>query len=550
MSRLIGLVAVMVVAIIAIIWIGSSERQNSDATEPPPLLENLGQLHHPISTRRPLAQRYFNQGLTYTFGFNHEAAVRSFRHAQRLDPTCAMCYWGEAYALGPNINAPMGPEAGAQAYRAATTANRLRAKLPPEEQLYIDTIIQRYAEDPNTDRAELDLAYANAMRKAYQSQPDDPDLATLFAESLMDLNPWNHWDADGQPVAETPEIVEVLEYVMSKNPLHPGANHYYIHAVEASKQPERALAAADRLADYAPAAGHLVHMPAHIYMRVGQYQDAVAANDRAAKSDEAYFAWCGRAGIYGALYYPHNVHFLWAAAATEGQSELALLSSRKLVAELKDADLEAFPFVEDFLATPLFSLVRFGRWDQILGEPKPAENLSFVRAIWHYARGFAFVRSDRNAEARTELDALNGFARSQEMGDLLFAGGSAASVLRIASYDLAAELAADEGDFDAALIALDRAIQIEDRLNYTEPPPWFFPMRQAKGRTLLQAGLADQAEQTYRDDLARVPRNGWSLFGLAESLRAQQKVEEAALVTAGFEEAWAPADVELTASRF
>ena len=515
-----------------------------------PLLDTLGELHHPITTSSPEAQRYFDQGLLFTFGFNHRAAIDSFEECAQLDPKAAMCPWGKAYALGPNINAPMGPEAAAAAYAAVERARSLAQGVSPREQAYIAALSERYSDDVEADRAELDRAYAKAMRALHETYPDDLDAATLCAESLMDLNPWNFWTPDGEPVAETLEFVSILESVLERDPNHPGANHYYIHALEASPHPEKAEPAAERLGRLAPGAGHLVHMPSHIYIRVGRYADAAEINRRAAKADEEFFSWCQSQGIYRALYYPHNVHFLWAAASADGQSDVALTAARKLVQQVPRDQFDEFPFLEDFLPTPLFALLRFGRWDAVLGEPQPDPRHRYATGIWRYARGTAHTRKGELARAEAQYALVVKIANEEDLAELEFFGGTAQQNLRIASHHLAGEIAAARGDTETAVKELGRSVELQDALSYTEPPPWYFPLRQALGAVLLEAGRAAEAEAVYREDLRRNPQQGWSLYGLAQSLRAQGKTADASIVDQGFQEAWARADVELRASRF
>jgi tetratricopeptide (TPR) repeat protein len=516
----------------------------------PRLLDGLGGSHHPITTSQPLAQRYFDQALVLTFGFNHEAAVASFAHAARLDPACASCFWGIALALGPNINAPMGPEAGRRAHAAVQEARRLAPGASRHEQALIEALATRYVAEPPEDRGALDRAYADAMRGVHQAFPEDDDTAVLFAESLMDLYPWDYWTADAQPREFTPEILSVLEMVLARRPDHVGANHYYIHAVE-EYFPERAVAAADRLGDLAPDAGHLVHMPSHIYWRVGRYDDALEINQRAAAADEQFFAWCRAGAFYRALYYPHNVHFLWAAASAEGRSEIALSSARKLAAQTRDS-LAEFDFMQEFVAIPTLTLVRFGRWDAALGEPRPAAEHVYLTGTWHYARGLALLRTGRTQEAGAELAVLRELAADARAERLILGGGTApaAKLLSIATAHLEGELAATRGDMDAAVVALERAVALQDGLVYMEPPPWYFPTRQALGAVLLQAGRAPEAEAVYRRDLEQYPKSGWSLFGLAESLRVQGRGADADWAARGFRTAWARADVALGASRF
>lgn len=517
----------------------------------PRLLENLGDHSHPISTRVPLAQRYFDQGLVLTYGFNHEGAIDAFREAARLDPECAMCFWGIALAHGPNINAPMGPDGARAAWEALQAARRLAPKASPAEQAYIEALSARYASEPAADRATLDRAFADAMRELHRRFPEDSDAATLFAEAVMDLMPWDYWTPDGKPRVGTEEVVRTLEAVLARDPQHPGANHYLIHALE-EHQPERAEAAADRLAKIAPDAGHLVHMPSHIYWRVGRYQDATEINELAAAADVAYFAWCRSPVFYAAAYYNHNVHFLWSAAAMEGRSDLALTAARRLAANIPAAEIATYPWLEDFLTVPVLTLARFGRWDRILGEPRPSEALPYATGIWHYTRGLALTRQGRLEEAGAELAAFERIARDPALDALVYdvAGGTAGQRLRVGLHHLQGELLAARGDRPAAVRALEEAVRAQDAMNYIEPPAWYFPVRQALGAVLLDARRPAEAEAVYRVDLQHYPRNGWSLFGLEKSLRAQGKQVEAKMAASGFANAWTRADVELSASRF
>jgi tetratricopeptide (TPR) repeat protein len=515
-----------------------------------PLFDDLGTHHHPISTSSASAQAYFDQGLVLTFGFNHDQAVRSFRQAAALDPDCAICWWGVALALGPNINAPMGPEAGEEAWAALERARALAPNASAVERDYIDALAPRYAAEPPEDRSALDRAYAQSMRELHERYPNDLDAATLYAEAVMDLTPWDYWTPDGKPRERIPEVLATLELVLERDPKHPGANHYYIHAVE-EYFPEKAVPAAERLRAIAPDAGHLVHMPSHIFYRVGRYTDAQASNDLAIAADEAYFAWCRSGGFYRAAYYPHNVHFLWAAASMGGRSDLALTASRKLAAKTEGLHAE-YPFVEEFLATPMQTLVRFGRWDAVLGEPRPADGRPYQLGIWHYARGVAQVRLGALDEARAELAALRAVAVQPAATELIVAGGTApaATLLEIGAHELAGEIAAAEGDVETAVAELERAVSMQDALVYMEPPPWYYPVRQALGAVLLDAGRSGDAEAVYRIDLKKYPENGWSLFGLAQSLEQQGRADDAALVQRGFVTAWQQADVMLPASRF
>jgi tetratricopeptide (TPR) repeat protein len=464
-----------------------------------------------------------------------------------------MCYWGIALVLGPNINAAMDPAAVPKAYEALETAVRLANRASDEEMDYIAALTERYSDDPEADRAPLDSAYAEAMRALVAKYPDDLDAMTLLAEALMDLHPWDYWEKTGEPRPWTPEIVQILESVREIDPDHVLANHLYIHAVEASPNPERGLDAAKRLGRVAPGAGHLVHMPSHIYIRTGDYHEGTLANQRAMESDHAYISQCRAQGIYPLAYVPHNHHFMWATATLEGASALALEAARGTAAMADSVKMRepGFGTLQHYFAIPLYAMVRFGKWDDILKEPAPAEELVYPRGVWHYARGIAFARTDDIASALEELKKVKEIAASPELGKItIWDINSTASLMEIAAAVLSGEIAARRGEFDAAVRDLVSAVRIEDRLRYNEPPDWFFPVRQCLGAVLLEAGRPKDAEVVYREDLKIFPKNGWSLFGLAESLRRQNRLAEAEAVAAQFKEAWAYADITLTASRF
>lgn len=516
-----------------------------------PLYDNLGDYSRVITTESPQAQAYFTQGLILTYGFNHAEAISAFEEAARLDPSCAMCYWGKAYALGPNINAPMAPEAVAPAFAALQQAQKLASGASPVEQALIEALAARYVVDPAADRATLDLAFAEAMGKVVAQFPADDDVGAIHAEALMNLTPWNYWTKEGEPTEHTAAILAALEGVLARSPDHPGANHYYIHAVEASQDPGRAIPSAERLATLVPGAGHLVHMPAHTYWRVGRYQDAVEANEHAIHADESYLPDRPAPGFYALGYYPHNIHFLFAAAAMSGQSELAIEAARKLVAEVPEAAYAEVPPLEDFLPMPIMALARFGRWDEVLAEPKPAEQYQYTTGIWHYARGLALVRQGDLAEAAAELEQLEALAAQQGLKDLvLYSFSPAATNLTLAAHTLRGELAGARGDVEAQIAELEQAVAIQDGFAYIEPPVWYYPVRQSLGAALLAAGRHAEAEAVFKEDLRQYPANGWSLFGLAASLKAQGKTAKAAEARAAFEEAWHHADVELTAPQF
>ena len=516
----------------------------------PRLFAGLGPAHHPVTTQSPLAQRYFDQGLSLCFGFNHEAAIHAFEAALEIDPSCAMCEWGIALALGPNINAPMAPGSARPAYAAAQRALAKAERASERERAYIRAVAARYAAEPPTDRSTLDRAYADAMRTVHEADPSDADAAALFAEALMDLSPWNYWTPDRKPRANTLEILAVLEAVLAARPDHVGANHFYIHAVE-MPYPERGVAAAERLRTLAPDAGHLVHMPSHIFWRVGRYDDAFETNRSALRSDERFFATCRAGPFYRTAYYAHNLHFLWAAAAAEGRSEVALATARQLEAE-SAAAIESYPFLEEQLAIPILTLARFGRWDALLAAERPPASRVYLTGIWHYARGLALVRTGRATEVGAEIDALEALIETEAAQKLILSGGvaSAAQLLEIGYAHLLGEHAASTGKIAAASKMLRGAVKKQDEVAYMEPPPWYFPTRQALGAVLLEAGRAADAEKVYRADLEHHPRNGWSLYGLAASLRAQGKRADADWAQKGFAAAWARADVELHASRF
>ena len=521
--------------------------QAAGATPRTPLIENLGKLHRPISTTVPLAQRYFDQGLLLTYGFNHEEAINSFREAARLDSTCAICYWGVAFALGPNINIPMDPSMTAQALEAIREAQARLSHASPVERAYIEAIAVRYSSDTALGRAALDTAYAAAARDVWQHFPTDDDAGALYADALMNLAPWNYWQADGAPRPGTQEIIVTLERILRRDPTHIGACHFYIHAVEASLEPQRAIRCAERLPWLAPGAGHLVHMPAHIYMRVGRYADAVTANAHAAHMDATFIERRHPSGFYP-VYYSHNLHFLWAATQMDGRSAESLRAARDLAKSVRPETIRQVPPLEYLVPTPLFALVQFGKWDVVLREPQPSENLRYSRAIWYYARGRAFTAQKQLDQAAAALDSLSTIRDAIKDAPLGFQ--TAGTLLGIASHTLAGAIAAQRGDTAAAVSELQEAVRLQDALAYDEPPAWYYPVRQSLGAALLAAGRAPEAETVYQDDLKRNPENGWSLFGLAHALRAQEKETEAVAVDERFRRAWARADVVLTASQF
>jgi tetratricopeptide (TPR) repeat protein len=519
-----------------------------------PLFDGMGSHHHPITTKDPDAQKYFDQGLIIDFAFNHAESVRSFRAAQRLDPECAMCYWGEALALGPNINVTsngkvvMSDGDRIAAHAAIQRAVALKEGVTEQERDYIDALASRYNGDPSTPREPLDEAYVNVMRVLYEKYPDDDDATSLFAESLMNTMPWDYWlDADN-PKPRTVEVMDALETVLARTPDHPMAIHLYIHAVEASSNPERAEGPADTLANLVPGAGHLVHMPAHIYWRVGRYNDASEANVRAATVDEAYIAQCNAQGFYPAMYYPHNIHFLWAASSMEGRSEVAIDAARRVAANVNLEMIDQFPGVEFFNTIPLLALTQFGKWDEVLAEPQPRADLEFSNGIWHYVRATAFARKNDLESARAEHASLVPLKDATDVHFLDTIYYPATSLLAIADALVLGEIALAEGDLDAAVAHFRRAVDTQDQLPYTEPPFWYYPTRHSLGRALLIKGDAAAAEQVYRRDLEDYPHNGWAMYGLIQSLNEQDK--DASGMQHMFDKVWSRADVTLTASTF
>ncbi len=527
----------------------------SGAPEPAPqarpqLFEDLGTHHHPVTTRVADAQRYFDQGLRLIWAFNHDEATRAFEEAVRLDPDCAMAWWGIALAAGPNYNDLGDGTRDKRAYGAIQKALGLRKKITEPERAYVDAVAKRYTEERPPDRKALDRAYADAMHEVVRRYPDDLDAATLYAESLMDLRPWDLWTADGKPQPGTEEIVATLESVLARDPNHPGANHYYIHAVEASQAPERGLASAERLHTLVPGAGHLVHMPSHIYMRVGRYEDAVEANRRAVEVDRAYIAAAKPVGVYPMMYYPHNLDFLWSAASMAGRSAEAIATARQLRAQASPEMARTMADAEPALVAPSLALARFGKWKEVLAEPPPPDDLTYASGLSHYACGVAYARTRRTDEAAQELVALEKIVAAMPPERMIVQVNSMRNVLAIGVDVLAAELAAARGQREEAITRLRAAVRGQDALNYMEPPPWYFPVRQSLGAELLAANRPKEAEAVYREDLRRNPENGWSLHGLAASLRAQGKNKEAAAVAQRFQQAWQHADVKLATSRF
>jgi tetratricopeptide (TPR) repeat protein len=511
-----------------------------------PLFDNLGSYSHAVTTKSKEAQRYFDQGLTLAYAFNHPEAERSFREAARRDPECAMAWWGVALVLGPNINKPMADGDVSKAWEAIQKALALAPKAGEKERAYLEALSKRYAAKPQKDRSALDRAYAEAMREVARQYPDDLDAATLFAEAMMDTMPWQYWMKDEQPKPETKEILAALEGVLKRKADHPGATHLYIHAVEAVT-PAKALVAADTLRTLVPGAGHLVHMPAHIYLRLGLYREATLVNELAARADESYIAQCNAQGFYPATYYPHNMHFLWYTNAMEGRSAASVAAARTIAAHGDHMSLS-----EAERLRPLLSmvLVRFGRWDEVLKQPQPSAERKYETAMWHYVQGLARAAKKEVPEAEKHLAALKAIAMDEGTKALDIDILPGATLINISVHDLAGHVARAKGQHEEAVGELKKAVELEDGLPYMEPPFCYMPMRHGLGVALLEAGNVEEAEKVYREDLKRNPNNGWALMGLAKSLRGQGKEELADEVMRRFELAWVRADVRIEGSRF
>ncbi len=495
-----------------------------------PLLRGLGNHHHEVTTRSAAAQLFFDQGLKLTYGFNHQEALRSFKEAARLDPDCAMAYWGWALVLGPNLNLPMADEVVEQAHQAIRMALERRHLVSEKERAYIEALAKRYSPEPVEDRTALDAAYADAMAELSARYPD-VDAATLYVAAVMNQTPWNYWTRGGLPVNGKIEIaLEKLEGVIERNPRHLGALHYTIHLLEAV-DPQRAERAADLLRGQAPGAGHLMHMPSHVYMQLGRYADSRDDNLQAVAADQDYITQCQAQGIYPLTYYPHNLHFLTWAETMLGNREAALQAAREVAAAVPD-DLHdnAWALYDSFLSMPLQVMLRFEMWEEILAEPRPRQELVFGTGLWHFARGLALARTDRLEEARQEAQRLERLAADDSLSEVPVASANAGVLLRIALQLLSGELSMHEGETDRALARLESAVRLEDSLRYVEPPVWFNSTRLALAEALLAAGRPVEAEVVYYHDLKRYRDNGFALRGLARALEAQGRNEEAAEV--------------------
>lgn len=515
-----------------------------------PLFKNIGNHSYAVSTKNSMAQQFFNQGLRLTYAFNHAEAHRSFMEAGRLDPNLAMAFWGQAYTLGPNINDPLPLEERKHKYNEAIKkATTLSKNASKKEQDLINALTKRYSTDLDKDVNELNMAYMKAMENVVKSYPNDSDIQTLYAAAVMNTVPWNYWDNEGNPSPNITEAKAALEKAMELNPDNPGAHHYYIHMVELPK-PDLAVPSADKLGDLMPAAGHIVHMPSHIYIRVGRYKDAVEVNQKAILADEDYISQCYAQGMYPLGYYPHNIHFLWSAASLLGASDIAIDAAKKTAEKVPVGEMEELHFLQNFAATPLLAYTRFGKWNDILTYPKPNDSIKHLKLIWHYARGIAFTKKHNIKEAQEELNAIKVLVNDPQMETILTGFDNSATIAKLAYEVVAGELAREKNDLDAAISHLEKAVELEDNLIYNEPSAWYIPPRQNLGAVLIQAKQYKKAEKIYKEDLDDLRQNGWSLMGLYQSLLAQGKSEEAEKIKQEYKIAWKDADIEISSSVF
>lgn len=506
----------------------------------------LGSVDHPVSTRNAEAQKFFNQGLAYLYAFNHDEGVASFKRAAELDPDLAMAYWGASLGLGANYNDPGNTDRFAQAYIYMQKALEKAPKASEAERAYINALAKRYSKDPTADKAGLAAGYRSAMAELVKQYPDDLDAATLYAESMMNLRPWQLWSLDGKPADGTLEIISVLESVLKRNPNHTGANHYLIHAVEASPSPERGTAAAMRLGGLAPSAGHLVHMPSHIYLRTGDWAEAVKSNDLAIIADRNYIAKSGATGIYPLMYYNHNIHMLASSHAAHGNYAGAIAAARDLEKNVGPY-VAGMPMLEMFMPYPLITLTRFHKWDEVTKYPKPADAMLITTAFWHFARALAYADTGKPGDAEKELNMLREVGKKIPAAASLFTTPVSVA-LQVGDDLISGEIAQARGDQKAAIELLRKAVLSEAKVNYAEPPDWDLPVREWLGRALLRDGQYAEAEKTYREEINRNPRNGRALFGLAEALNKQGKSTAADLVGREFKLAWAGSDTVLNAA--
>ena len=511
----------------------------ANAEANPMLLSDLGTLHYAITTSVPLAQRFFDQGLRLTYAFNHGEALRAFRKARTLDPDCAMCYWGEALVLGPNINAPMNAAAVAPAFDAVKMAKAVSDKAGAKERALIEALTARYGQDEQADRAGLDKAYADAMQKVAASYPDDDQIALTYAESLMDLQPWDYWEAAGtRPKGRAGEIVGLLETVLQRTPDHPGAIHFYIHLTEASSDPKRATPYAQRLGRLMPGAGHVVHMPFHTFFRVGMYKEAVEANRQAVRADEVYIARSKPIGIYPQAYYPHNVHSLMVSAQMAGDGATVIESADKLGQIVSDAAAKNIPWVQPIKAAPYFAHAQFSDPKTILSLADPGAEFPYVQAMWHYARAVGLANTGDVAAAQAEVEAIGKLQQESDFASLVAGGVPAKEVLQLAQHVARGRIAQANKDLTGAIRHFEAAVALEDTLAYSEPPFWYYPTRQSLGAVLLLAGDSDKAEEVLRTSLVCLPNNGWALYGLMKVYERRGEETHARAAKQLLDKAW------------
>jgi tetratricopeptide (TPR) repeat protein len=524
-------------ALVFCVAIIAANAATKNPAAPPRLMPGLGDVHHPVSTKNPEAQQFFDQGLKLVYGFNHDEARRSFQRAAELDPKLAMAQWGVALTLGPNYNLPVDPERERAGYDAVQRAVALQENVSEPERAYINALTVRYSNDPHVDLHALDRAYKEAMGKLAARYPDDLDAVTLFAESAMNLNPWRLWTADGKPTEGTEEIVATLESVLKRDPNHLGANHYYIHAVEASPHPERALPSAARLEKLAPAEGHLAHMPAHIYARVGDHFASAHCNQAAIVADKKFLSETQEQGVYRMMYYSHNLHFLAFASCMDGNFAEAKDAADKLVANVAPG-VKAMPMLEGFLPTPIVVLFAFERWNDLLKLPAPDPAFVTTNAVWHSLRGVAFANTGKTAEAEQEQKQFRDLAAKIPPDKMYDQLNNVGAVFKIHEHLLAAEIARSRHDDKAAIDSLKQAVAAEDALNYSEPPPWYPPVRPTLGRVLLENKDFAEAEKLFRADLEKTPRDARALAGLRDCFNAQGRKYEAEQIDQQFHAAW------------
>lgn len=519
-----------------------------------PIIDGLAVLDFPVTTKNKLVQQYFNQGLVLAYGFNHEEAARSFYYATKLDPECAMAYWGFAYVLGPNYNAGMEPDNYERAYTAVQKALQLSNNdISAKEKALINALSKRYIKNPTEDRSQLDLDYSNAMGNVYKNFPDDADVAVLYAESMMNLHPWDLWDKKGNPKEWTPKIISTIAHAITINPKHPGAHHFYIHAVETSFEPEKGLRSAQLFDDdLVPGAGHLVHMPSHIYIRTGDYHKGTLSNMRAITVDSSYIAACNAQGAYPLSYFPHNYHFMAATATLEGNCKWAIEASDKVAAHSNILLMKepGWGTLQHYYTIPYYVYVKFGKWEEILKMKNADPTLKYPEAVRNYARGMAFLGLKNITSAKKELRSLENYANDESLKEItIWEINSVDVLLQIAKRVLKAEILARESNYDKSIILLKEAVIIEDGLNYNEPPDWFLSVRHHLGAVQIEAENYEDAIVTFEEDLQRLPKNGWALHGLKLAYTKLNKQNKAAEINDKLKTVWATADTKLSSSR-